>query len=101
MRDDDGEKWPLDAITVSGFEHYEAELAALDHEIVHWAAVCGVDLTDRAAINACLETPHETWAADKARQSLRGLLFLRMKLETEMLREGRVAPPLIGSPSFE
>ena len=79
---------------MSGFEHYNTELAELDREIRHYAAVCGVNLADFAALKLCLETPHETWAADKARQSLRGLLFLRMKLETEMLGEGVTAPPL-------
>jgi hypothetical protein len=86
---------------MSGFEHYDTELTGLDHEIRHWAAVCGVDLADRNAVKVCLETPHETWSADKARQSLRGLLFLRMKLETEMLESGLVAPPLTGLSPFE
>ena len=81
---------------MSGFEHYSKELADLDHEIVHYAAVCGVDLADHAAIKACLELAHETWAEDKARQSLRGLLLLRMKLETEMLGQGMTPGELKG-----
>ena len=73
---------------MSGFEHYRQELANLDHEIAHYAMACGVDVNDRAAIDYCLAHPHESWAEDKARQSLRGLLILRIKLETEMLEQG-------------
>ena len=81
---------------MSGFEHYGKELAELDREIVHYAAVCGVDLADHAAIKTCLELAHETWAEDKARQTLRGLLMLRMKLETEMLERGMAPNELKG-----
>ena len=73
---------------MSGLEHYGEELAALDREIIHYAAVCGVDLADHAAIHACINAPHETWAQDKARETLRGLLLLRIKVETEMLEQG-------------
>lgn len=73
---------------MSGFENYGREMAELDREIVHYAAICGVALSDLAAVRACIEDPHPTWAADKARQSLRGLLMLRLKLETEMLEQG-------------
>lgn len=73
---------------MSGFEHYRDELANLDHEIAHYAMACGVDLGDRAAIDYCLAHPHASWAEDKARQTLRGLLILRIKLETEMLEQG-------------
>jgi hypothetical protein len=86
---------------MSGIEHYGTELAELDHEIRHYAAVCGVDLRDAARVKACLETPHDNWAEDKARQSLQGLLFLRMKVETEMLGEGIVPPPLYDAPPLE
>lgn len=81
---------------MSGFEHYRQEVSDIDREIVHYAAVCAVDPTDRAAINACIEEPHETWAEDKARQSLRGLLVPRLKLETEMLEQGLSSSPLGG-----
>lgn len=80
---------------MSGFENYHRELAELDHEIIHYAAVCGVDVTNRAAVDACLADPHESWAADKARQTLRGLLILRIKLETEMLEQG-ITPNRLG-----
>ncbi len=76
---------------MSGFENYHRELAELDHEILHYAAVCGVNVADRAAVDACLAEPHAGWAADKARQTLRGLLILRIKLETEMLEQGFAA----------
>jgi hypothetical protein len=80
---------------MSGFEHYERELRDLDHEIHHYAAVCGVDLANRQEIDACLRLHHESWADDKARQSLQGLLVLRIKLEAEMITLGFSPPPLI------
>ena len=86
---------------MSGFEHYDSELAKLDREIRHLAAVSGVDLSDRSAIKASLEAPPETWPVNKTKQSLRGLLFLRMKLESEMLGEGLLAPPLTDSLPLE
>lgn len=52
------------------FEHYECELADLDHEIRHHAAICGVDLASRGEVEACLRVHHDTWAADKARGKL-------------------------------
>ena len=83
---------------MSGFEHYERELANLDHEIRHYAAVCGVDLANRGEIEACLRIRHKTWVASKARDSLHGLLILRIKLESDMLEVGYSPPPLVTSP---
>jgi hypothetical protein len=82
---------------MSGFEHYTSELAKIDHEIRHYAAVCGIDLTHVFETKSLMESPNESWGDDKARQSLQGLLYLRIKLETEMLGEGIVAPPLVTS----
>lgn len=81
---------------MSGLEHYSEELAALDREIIHHATICHVDLADHAAIHACTNAPRETWAADKARETLRGLLLLRIKVETEMLEQGLDPPTLQG-----
>ena len=82
---------------MSGLEHYGDELAALDREIIHYAAICHVDLADHAAIHACInDAPHGTWAEDKARETLRGLLLLRIKVETEMLEQGLNPPTLQG-----
>ena len=83
---------------MSGFENYSHEMNELDHEIIHYAAICGVDLADQPAIQACLEEPHATWAEDKARQTLRGLLILRIKLETEMIEQG-LSPRKLASQS--
>lgn len=80
---------------MSGFEHYGQELADLDHEIRRYAAICGVDLAKRHEIDACLQDEHADWAEDKARQSLKGLLILRIKLEAEMLELGFTPAPLI------
>lgn len=81
---------------MSGFENYERELADLDHEILHYAALCGVDIADHAAIRACIDQPHEDWSHDKARETLRGLLILRIKVEEEMLSLGQTPPELSG-----
>ncbi len=79
---------------MSGFEHYERELADLDHEIRRYAAICGVDLAKRHEIDACLRNHHANWVDDKARENLQGLLVLRIKLETEMIELGFSPPPL-------
>ena len=80
---------------MSVFEHYDRELADLDSEIRHYAAVCGIDLAKRHEIDACLRQHRDGWANDKARESLRGLLILRIKLETEMIALGFAPPPLV------
>jgi hypothetical protein len=86
---------------MSGFENYDKELADLDHEIRHYAAICGVNLANRYEIEACLSDHHNTWVTDKARDNLRGLLVLRIKVETEMIELGFSPPPLIPSPPLE
>lgn len=83
---------------MSGFEHYDREIADLDREIHRYAAICGVDLSNRHELEACLHQHHEGWAADKARESLQGLLVLRIKLEAEMLELGFQPPPLVRTP---
>ncbi len=80
---------------MSGFEHYDRELRDLDNEIRRYAALCHVDLGKRHEIEACLKQHHDDWAADKARESLQGLLILRIKLETEMIELGFSPPPLL------
>lgn len=80
---------------MSGFEHYDRELRELDHEIHRYAALCRVDLANRPEIEACLRIYHAGWAEDKARESLHGLLILRIKLEAEMIALGFSPPPLV------
>lgn len=81
---------------MSGYEHYDRELANLDHEILRYAAVCAVDLRNRGEIEACLRVHHDSnWVEDKARETLRGLLVLRIKLEAEMVEQGFQPPPLL------
>lgn len=80
---------------MSGFEHYDRELTDLDSEIHRYAAVCGIDLGDRFALERCLAEHHDGWPADKARETLQGLLVLRLKLEVEMLELGFSPPPLV------
>lgn len=81
---------------MSGFENYEQELTELDHEILHYAALCGVDIADHAAIRACIAQAQADWAHDKSRETLRGLLILRVKIEEEMLALGQTPPELAG-----
>ncbi len=83
---------------MSVFEHYDRELADIDREIHRYAAVCGVNLENRHEIDACLRNHHESWAEDKARESLRGLLILRIKLEAEMVDVG-LSPRALVAPS--
>ncbi|MBS1140020.1 MAG: hypothetical protein H6R13_1473 [Proteobacteria bacterium] len=80
---------------MSGFEHYDRELKNLDSEIHHYAAVCGINLANRHEIDACLRNHRSGWANDKARESLEGLLVLRIKLEAEMIKLGFSPPPLV------
>lgn len=80
---------------MSGFEHYDRELRELDKEIHRYAALCHVDLSQHHEIEACLRQHHDGWAADKARETLQGLLILRIKLETEMIEQGFSPPPLV------
>ena len=88
---------------MSGYEHYNEELANLDHEILRYAAICGIDLHNKHEIEACLSIHHDSdWAHDKARETLRGLLVLRIKLETEMVATGLSPAPLLPTtPSAE
>lgn len=79
---------------MSGFENYPRELADLDREIHRYAAICGVDLSQRHEVERCLSEHHANWSDDKARESLMGLLVLRIKVETEMLEQGLLPPPL-------
>ena len=80
---------------MSGFEHYERELLNLDHEILHYASVCGVNLANSHEMAACLRDYHDNWSDDKARESLHGLLLLRLKVETEMIEQGLTPPSII------
>lgn len=80
---------------MSGFEHYDRELMDLDREIHRYAAVCGVDLANHYEVEACLRNHHDSWVADKARETLQGLLILRIKLETEMIQLGFSPPSLV------
>lgn len=80
---------------MSLLEHYERELANLDREIRHYAAICGVDLANRYELDACLKHHRDNWPDDKARESLAGLLVLRIKLEEEMIRDGCRPEPLL------
>ncbi len=83
------------APAMSGFEHYEHELYELDQEIRRCAAICGVNLANRHEVDACLSDDHLPWAEDRARESLRGLLILRVKLEAEMIELGFSPGPLL------
>jgi len=83
---------------MSGFENYPQELADLDYQIRHYASICGVDLGSPGAVEACLHFHHDSRTADKARETLQGLLFLRIKVETEMVELGMTPPSFAPAP---
>ena len=86
---------------MSGFENYESQLGELDHEISKYAMLCRVNLKNRYEIDACLNQHHDSWAEDKSRETLKGLLILRIKVETEMIENGQTPPSFLFSPSTE
>lgn len=73
---------------MSGFEHYPKELADLDAQIRHYAAVCGIDPLQYGALESVFHDHH----ASGHRETLRALLILRLKVETEMLQDGLIPP---------
>ena len=74
---------------MSELEHYLDDARSLDREVVRAALVCGVDLNDEALLHRIMHSPWHTGEPiqDRARDRLRGLLFLRDKLDTERLRD--------------
>lgn len=80
---------------MSGFEDYARELTELDHEIRHYAAICEIDLEKPYQLEANLTQRFDNAANTRSRQTLQGLLVLRIKVETEMLELGFSPPPLI------
>jgi hypothetical protein len=80
---------------MSGFENYPEELAEIDHEIVRYASICGVDIGNPHALHEVLSNHRDKWADNKARESLRGLLLLRLTLEAEMIAQGLPVKPLL------
>ncbi len=81
---------------MSSFDNHHERLAALDREILHYAALCNVNISDHAAIHGCLAHRGDSVAEEKQRETLQGLLLLRLKLEEEMLRLGMIPPELGG-----
>lgn len=78
---------------MSGFENYREEIARIDREIRHHAAVCGVDPDDHAAMAQATMEHQGRLAPDLAWENLRGLLILRLLVETEMTELGLAVPP--------
>lgn len=78
---------------MSGFENYREEIARIDREIRHHAAVCGVDPDDRVALEQATIAHQGRMAPDLAWENLRGLLILRLMVETEMTELGLAVPP--------
>ncbi|HET6719541.1 MAG TPA: hypothetical protein VFH22_07825 [Rhodocyclaceae bacterium] len=81
---------------MSGFENYREEIARIDREIRHHAAVCGVDPDDRVALEQATIARQGRMAPDLAWENLRGLLILRLLVETEMTELGLTVPPSAG-----
>lgn len=74
---------------MSELEHYNDDMRSIAREIMRAALVAGIDLNDTHAIRNLLDHPveHADTPQQRARERLRGLLFLRDKLETEELRD--------------
>lgn len=70
---------------MSELEHYPDDCSAIDREIERAALVCGFDLNSERALRELLahEVPHLDTPQGRARERLRGLLFLRLKLLNE------------------
>ncbi len=69
---------------MSLFEHYPQELREIEAQIRHYAAICGVDLEDVPELDRII---HDH-AASGARETLRALLILRLKVQTGMMDAG-------------
>lgn len=83
---------------MSGFENYREEIARIDREIRHQAAVCGVDPADRVAMELATIEHRQATSRDSAWENLRGLLILRLMVETEMIELGYVEPARAAEP---
>ena len=83
---------------MSGLEHHQEEIARIDREIYFHASICGIDPSNRLAIEQA-EIEHRPPADhDPAWENLRGLLMLRLRVETEMTELGLAVPPLGKTP---
>jgi hypothetical protein len=83
---------------MSGFENYREEIARIDREIRHHAAVCGVDPGDPVAMQQATIEHQQRLSPDLAWENLRGLLILRLMVETEMAELGYTLPPPAKAP---
>ncbi len=74
---------------MSELEHYIEDLRSIDREIMRAALVARIDLNDEHALKALRDLPVEHAETPQARalERLRGLLFLRDKLEAEELHD--------------
>lgn len=81
---------------MSTFDNRFEELAGLDREILHYAALCGLDVADHVAIHASISRHRQERTDDRSLETLEGLLMLRLKVEEEMLRAGYQPPELGG-----
>ena len=86
---------------MSGFEDYQHELAGIDAQIAHYAAICGLSIDKPATrndIEALLQALPAQHGPGNAHQTLQALLILRIRLETEMAELGYDPPELRLSP---
>lgn len=83
---------------MSGFENYRQEMARIDREIRHLAAICGLDPADGVALAQARIEHQPPQTPDPAWENLRGLLILRQLVEAEMIEIGLVPPPADAAP---
>lgn len=69
---------------MSLFEHYPQEIHEIEAQIRHYAAICGLEAGDQTALNAVI---HDHTASG-ARETLRALLILKLKVEASMMDAG-------------
>lgn len=83
---------------MSGLEHHQQEIARIDREIYFHASICGVDPSDPLALEQAAIQHRQPANPDPAWENLRGLLMLRLRVETEMTELGLAVPPLGKTP---
>lgn len=71
---------------MTGLQHYDSEIHALDQRIGRLALVCGVNLSDRMVVVAIIKgdfshCSHRDKVAQEHREELRALLMMKYRIE--------------------
>ena len=70
---------------MSGLEHYDDELFALDQKIMRLAISCGIDLAQNNVIVSLIKGDYSVCSRgdNPKRETLRGLLMMKYKIEKD------------------